>query len=116
MLDFPAYLLAKPVICPGAARPMERFAHLLLGIWREACRHIQIGESVERVAPLLGHRLPVDLVLILHFDLQRTCAETVAVGSCRPGSVPTRARTECSPQDLERIQPFGGGHSTTRCE
>ncbi|HMB07486.1 MAG TPA: sigma 54-interacting transcriptional regulator [Isosphaeraceae bacterium] len=82
---------------------MERFAHLLLGVWREACRHIQIGESVERVAPLLGHRLPVDLVLIRHFDLQRPCAETVAVGSCRPGPVPTRARTECSSQDLECI-------------
>ena len=87
---------------------MERFAHLLLGVWREACRHIQIGESVERIAPLLGHRLPVDLVLIRHFDLQRPCAETVAVGSCRPGSVPARARTECSPQDLERILAWCG--------
>ncbi|HMB04861.1 MAG TPA: hypothetical protein VKP69_14115, partial [Isosphaeraceae bacterium] len=82
---------------------MERFAHLLLGIWREACRHIHIGESVERVAPLLGHRLPVDLVLIRRFDLQRPCAETMAVGSCRPGPVPTWAKTECSSQDLKCI-------------
>lgn len=33
---------------------MERHAGLLLDVWREVCRHIEIGDSVERLAPLLG--------------------------------------------------------------
>ena len=39
---------------------MERFAPLLLDVWREIGRHIEIGDALERIAPLLARRLPVD--------------------------------------------------------
>ena len=41
---------------------MEAFGDLLLEVWREACRHIEIGESVSLGAPALFSGLPVDLV------------------------------------------------------
>ncbi|MDY7109405.1 MAG: sigma-54-dependent Fis family transcriptional regulator, partial [Planctomycetota bacterium] len=71
---------------------MERFMPLLLDIWREACRHIDIRESVSRIAPILVARLPADLVLVRRIDVQRPCVETVGAGA--PGSlaVPARAR------------------------
>lgn len=82
---------------------MERYASLLLEIWREVCRHIQIGESLERVAPILARRLPAELILIRHLDPARNCVETIAAGHCRPGPLPNRAKTECSAADLERL-------------
>jgi hydrogenase-4 transcriptional activator len=83
---------------------MERFMPLLLNVWREACRHIDIVESVARMAPILARRLPVALVVVRRLDLQHSYLETVATGVClssaeAPGSV----RTDCRPEDVEQI-------------
>ena len=43
---------------------MERFGHLLLAVWREACRHTEIGDALAESASRLFSRLPIDLVLI----------------------------------------------------
>ena len=72
---------------------MERFSPLLLDVWREVCRHIEIGESVARVAPILVRRLPVDLVLVRRIDFQRGSLETVATGVCGE-QVALRFRTD----------------------
>jgi hydrogenase-4 transcriptional activator len=75
----------------------------LLGyVWREACQHIEIAESVARMARFLAARLPVDLVVVRRLDLQRSCLETVATGLCRSGSETGRIRTDCTPEDIER--------------
>ena len=70
---------------------MEEFRQLLLDVWREACRHVHIGEAVQRNARELFRRLPVDLVLVRRLELSRQAADTVAVGECRPG--PTAGAT-----------------------
>jgi len=57
---------------------MERFAPLLLDVWREVGRHIEIGETVERCAPLLARRLPVERIFVRRLDPGRTHVETVA--------------------------------------
>jgi transcriptional regulator with GAF, ATPase, and Fis domain len=82
---------------------MERFSPLLLDIWREVCRHIEIGESVERVAPILARRLPVDVILVRHLDLPRSCVETVALGVCRGEPIVSRHRNDCSGPDIQHI-------------
>jgi hydrogenase-4 transcriptional activator len=82
---------------------MERYHALLLDVWREVCRHLKIEESVDLVAPILTRRLPASLVLVRRFNLSCTCVETLAVGSCRPGPAPERAKTDCAPNDLERL-------------
>jgi hydrogenase-4 transcriptional activator len=82
---------------------MQKFMPLLLNVWREACRHIEIAESVARMAPVLVQRLPVDLVVVRRLDLKRSCLETVATGLCRSVPAPGRARTDCKPEDVERI-------------
>lgn len=76
---------------------------LLLDVWREACRHIEISESVARMAPILALRLPVDLLVVRRLDLQRSCLETVATGLSRSVFPPEQAVTECSPEDIDRI-------------
>jgi len=81
----------------------ERFASLLLDVWREGCRHIEIEESLARVAPLLARRLPLDLVLVRRVDAGRGYIETVAAAACRSGAVPHSVRTELEASQLESL-------------
>jgi hydrogenase-4 transcriptional activator len=79
---------------------MIRFTTVLLDVWREACRHIEIGESVSRIAPMLTQHLPVDLVLVRRLDPQRSAIETVATGVCRTATAPEQTRNECTPEQF----------------
>ncbi len=76
---------------------------ILLDVWREACRHLDIGESVARIAPLLATRLPIEWVLVRRIDLEQQRIETVATGVCGSEPPPTHRRTRCSAADLERV-------------
>src|SRR5215472_6304781 len=82
---------------------MKQFTPLLLDVWREVCRHIEIGESVERVAPILVRRLPVHLLLVRRLDLPRFCLETVATGLCDAESPSLRAKNDCSEEAMEKL-------------
>jgi transcriptional regulator with GAF, ATPase, and Fis domain len=85
---------------------MERFIPLLLDIWREVCRHIEIGESVARLAPILVRRLPVELILVRRLEWQRGSIETVATGVCRGTPPALRLKNECSSAVLEAIRAW----------
>jgi transcriptional regulator with GAF, ATPase, and Fis domain len=82
---------------------MDSFRPILLELWREVCRHIEIGESVARLAPILSRHLPADFLIVRHFDISLARLETVATGICRPGPVTLPPRSELSPQDLDRL-------------
>jgi|SRR5271157_5870774 len=82
---------------------MDRFMPLRLELWREACRHIEIEQSLERIAPVLLRELPVDVVLVRRIDLHRTGVETVACAVCQDGRPPQNARSELTPRELERL-------------
>lgn len=86
---------------------MARLVPMLLEAWREAGRHLEIDEAVERVAPLLERRLPADVVLVRWFDVGRGCVETLAASACRPGAAcPESKRTELAPEELEELLAF----------
>ncbi len=82
---------------------MIRHAAVLLGVWREACRHIEIGESVERIAPILARKLPAHLLLIRQLDPRAKRVDTIAVGRCRSGRLPQRNRIEVSEAELRAL-------------
>jgi transcriptional regulator with GAF, ATPase, and Fis domain len=82
---------------------MERFAHLLLEVWREAGRHLEIGESVERLAPILAQRLPLGLILVRHLDMKRDFVETVASGLAASRHATLPLRSPCGGPDMERL-------------
>ncbi len=60
---------------------MEQSRELLLGIWREACRHIDISESSGTIAAMLAERIPLATLLIARFQAERKSVEPIAVGS-----------------------------------
>jgi transcriptional regulator with GAF, ATPase, and Fis domain len=59
---------------------MEPFHELLLEVWREACRHTDIGQSTGIITGLLRAHMPVAQVLVRRVDQERHAIETVAVG------------------------------------
>ncbi len=82
---------------------MQRFVPVLLEVWREVGRHLQIGESMTRMAPLLVRRLPADQILVRRLDLGRSCLETVANGPTRDNSAAAPLRSDCTPEELDRV-------------
>ena len=70
---------------------------MLLDLWREACRHTDLAESLPRLAALLARRVPADLVLVRHLEPGADAAvETVAVTSPGGRPVPRASRADLS--------------------
>ncbi|OHB66020.1 MAG: Fis family transcriptional regulator [Planctomycetes bacterium RBG_13_63_9] len=79
---------------------MEKFQTVLLSVWQEACRHIEIIESTETISAILARHMPIHQILVRRIDRQHCCLETVAAGL---GASPGDARTECSPSQMKRL-------------
>ncbi len=59
---------------------MDRFRELLIDVWREACRHIEIAESAGTIARLLVSRLPICRLIVRRVEVEHDAVRTVAVG------------------------------------
>ena len=75
---------------------MEEFRNVLLDVWREACRHIEIGQSTETIAGMLARHVPIAQVLVRQIDPARSLLETVAAGPALAEPRLGDGRTECS--------------------
>ena len=82
---------------------MDRFRDLLLDVWREACRHIEITQSAASITNLLTDDVPVEKIIVRRIDPERQCVESVAVGKTTAGGQPDDVRSECSPGQLTAI-------------
>src|SRR5262245_10325460 len=91
--------------------PME----LLLDVWREACRHIEITDSADRIVRIIAPRMPVDLLIVRRLDMEHRRLETVTVGqaggeaSSRPPS-----RTDLSRSQLAAVLDWSARTEITR--
>ncbi|HVH08052.1 MAG TPA: sigma-54 dependent transcriptional regulator [Myxococcota bacterium] len=81
---------------------MQRLLPTLLDAWREAGRHIEIGEAVLEVAPLLARRLPLDLLIVRAIDVGRGFVETLAA-SATDGEAPRTLRSELDTHELDHL-------------
>jgi transcriptional regulator with GAF, ATPase, and Fis domain len=82
----------------GKGEEMPRLSRLHLDLWRETCRHSELGESAARAVPLLRRHLPVGSLLIRLVDPQGRCVETVAQAGSPNGA---GTRTPCAEHDLD---------------
>ena len=82
---------------------MEKFQAVLLNVWQEACRHIEIGESTETISAILARHMPIDRILVRRIDRQHCRLETVAVGLVSAEDFQPAARTECSPAQMKKL-------------
>src|SRR5437660_1128940 len=95
---------------------MKRLSNLHLEIWREVCRHIEIGESVERAVPVLQRYFPVALVLVCRVDPERNCVESLAHGGAVEQGRPFPARRGCAEEELDRLLRWCQRGQVTRAE
>ncbi len=82
---------------------LERAMDLLFEIWREACRHLEMGEFVARIAPRVARMIPLEAVFVRRVELERLRIETLAVGASDLKEFPARTRTECSAHEMDEI-------------
>src|SRR5262245_38147269 len=85
---------------------MDRFHRLLLDVWREACRHIEIAEATDLITPLLLRHLPIDQLLLRVVDLERGVVETVAATARERTRSALRMRTDCSAEAMDRLMQW----------
>lgn len=94
---------------------MEKSGKMMLDVWREACRHIRITESLAAIAALLMRRMPLDGILVRRIDVARCCLETVAVAWADPGHWVEEGRTEIPQAELQRLLAWCRDGEIHRC-
>lgn len=68
---------------------MERYHDILLEVWREVGRHLEIRESAQNIAAMIARRAPLSVLLLRRWNIREQLLETVAVGAL--GGRPTGA-------------------------
>jgi hydrogenase-4 transcriptional activator len=74
-----------------------------LHVWREICRHPEIGPALVQVIPLLRAELPLRAILVRRFDLSRRQLETVAEDARDPRDLPPHPHNDYSEGQLESV-------------
>jgi transcriptional regulator with GAF, ATPase, and Fis domain len=82
---------------------MERFRKTMTEVWREACRHIDIGQSASNFAQILRPHMPLARVVIRLWDPQHARLKTVAVGGVWGGEAESSAVTEMPAAQAKRF-------------
>lgn len=82
---------------------MEQFQQVVLNVWQEACRHIEIGKSIANITAMLVRHVPITQVLVRRIDPVRSGLETIAAGFSEPGRHRSEPRTDCSPGKLKSL-------------
>src|SRR5687768_15361116 len=75
----------------------------ILSIWREACQHLELSDSIERIARLVTRELPADAIVVRALDFQQRRLHTPAVGLGRKGADIPRGNTECSAEQFTEV-------------
>ncbi len=82
---------------------MEEFQAVLLSVWREGCRHIEITQSAANIAALLKEWMPLRQLWVRRLDQRRSTLETVALGLTVPEEPLQHIRTVCSAPQLKTL-------------
>jgi hydrogenase-4 transcriptional activator len=72
-------------------------------LWREICRHPEIGGVLVKLVPQLRVELPLSAVFVRRFDLTRRSLETVGEEARNERDLPPHAHSEYSETQLEAV-------------
>jgi hydrogenase-4 transcriptional activator len=85
---------------PTSRIDMDEQQTVLLKMWREACRHIEIERSADNIASLLLQWMPLDRIWIRRLDRGRCGLETVAVGLTPPNAALPNGFSPITPEQM----------------
>jgi hydrogenase-4 transcriptional activator len=80
-----------------------RISESLAAVWREACRHIEIAESVSAIATAVAPVLPLRGLAVLTLDAASRTVETLASGSVGNGFAPAARGPELPAATWQRL-------------
>lgn len=83
---------------------MTRGDSILLQIWREACRHIEIEESIHTIWPLLDMHLSLAQLVIYRFEMALRCL--VPIAEAPQTMTPMEQRVTLPDEELKRLQSW----------
>jgi transcriptional regulator with GAF, ATPase, and Fis domain len=75
----------------------------LLDVWREASKHLEIEDAIERITRRIASELPADAVLVRAFDVPRLRLDTVAIGSRHGSPGVPRGSSRCSDDEFDEV-------------
>jgi len=95
---------------------MEKFQSVLLHVWQEACRHIEISAMIQNITPLLLKDIPIDQLMVRRIDPASRCLETVALGF--PGSqhIQPVTHNDCSQSEIVKLIKWCGRREIFHCD
>jgi hydrogenase-4 transcriptional activator len=95
----------------GTQRAEDPFAvDLSVDIWREACRHLDMVESLANMLPIVSRHLPVGAMIVRRVDLARGRVDTVAAEGPLANAV-SQAPFELDSAGIARVARAFGGHA-----
>lgn len=99
----PLHITENPSDSPDTVSPMERHTTLLLAVWREVCKHVELAESLERTFPPIARRVPVERIVIRRLDLARSMLETIASTDASGQTRSEQSRTALQSAEAEDL-------------
>jgi transcriptional regulator with GAF, ATPase, and Fis domain len=89
---------------------MDRSRRLLLDVWREVCRHIEIEASAANIARFLARHAPLDRLLVLRIDRGQESLVVAASPAMRSGTPQSHdllsvaeGRRSLAPAEFQRL-------------
>lgn len=80
---------------------------IIVEVWREACRHIEINRSAEAIAERLRTRMPLEQLVVRRVDLEHMCIDTVAMGvGSTDASRVVPGRTSCTAEQMNVLKAW----------
>ncbi len=94
---------------------MQKFRTLLLDVWREACRHIEVSEAGANIAELVGRHVAHAQFCLLRVDSANcTLVTSVAIPAQQPFS-PGSAPVPVPPHLISRLNDWCRGGRLAHC-
>ena len=87
----------------GTVGMSEKFEALMMRVWREACRHIELPESTATITGLLRDDVPIGSLLVRQFDFSGQVVKTLAIGQFDEAYRPALTDSGSSRAKWERL-------------
>ncbi len=82
---------------------MDPPTSFMLGVWREASRHIEVTEFAATLAQMAAHRMPLSRLIIQRIDQEHSRLETVALHSVEGDEQRVPEATKWSTRAIARL-------------
>jgi len=96
----------EPVALDGV-ESVETHRPLLLQVWREACRHIEVQEATANIAEVLAKHLPLGGLIVRRVEEPNRVIATVAAAGVGRWSPPQPEGSPLTVAQLKRLRAWG---------